>query len=420
MIRSDRLLWRFSLYGFLKNQQYYEPFFMLVLLAKGLSYLEIGLLYSFREICVNLMGVPAGFLADMHGRRRSLVACFAAYVASFAGFAFGTGLPALFGSMFAFAVGESFRSGTHKAMIFHHLRLAGRDAEKAVVYGFTRSWSKTGSAVSSLLSGLLVFCTGNLSQIFLFAIPPYLANMANVATYPAALEGEIGKTSFSVKTAIATMLRETMRCVKHRGLRGIFVESAVLQSMEKTVKGYLQPLMLASASGLALSGTIGEMDPVRRSAVVLGVLYFFLNAVAAWASRSAHRFDAIERRRLPLPWFALAAAGGFVAAGSWLQGRVPGATGIAAVGFLLLVLLANIWRPLLLDRLDDLSDSRYGAAVLSVEAQFGSIAVMVCAPLAGAVADRFGIAGVGMFVMAAALATGFHSYLRKGSGAAVA
>lgn len=418
MTRSAPLLWRFSLYGFLKNQQYYEPFFMLVLLGKGLSFLEIGLLYSFREISVNLMGVPAGFLADMHGRRRSLVVCFSAYVASFAGFAFGTGLPALFGSMFAFAVGESFRSGTHKAMIFHHLRLAGREAEKAVVYGFTRSWSKTGSAVSSLLSGLLVFCTGNLNHIFLFAIPPYLANMANVATYPAALEGEMGKTSFSVKTTIATMLRETLQCVKHPGLRGIFIESAVLQSMEKTVKGYLQPLVLASVSGFALSGTLGAMDATRRAAVVLGVLYFFLNAAAAWASRSAHRFDAIERRRLPLLWIALAGVGGLVACGTWLHGRFPGATGIAAAGFLLLVLLVNIWRPLLLDRLDNLSDSKYGAAVLSVEAQFDSVAVMVCAPLAGAVADRFGIPGVGLFVVAVAVATGVHSYVRKGSSTA--
>lgn len=418
MTRSDPLLWRFSLYGFLKNQQYYEPFFMLVLLGKGLSFLEIGLLYSFREISVNLMGVPAGFLADMHGRRRSLVVCFSAYVASFAGFAFGTGLPALFGSMFAFAVGESFRSGTHKAMIFHHLRLAGREAEKAVVYGFTRSWSKTGSAVSSLLSGLLVFCTGNLNHIFLFAIPPYLANMANVATYPAALEGEMGKTSFSVKTTIATMLRETLQCVKHPGLRGIFIESAVLQSMEKTVKGYLQPLVLASVSGFALSGTLGAMDATRRAAVVLGVLYLFLNAAAAWASRSAHRFDAIERRRLPLLWIALAGVGGLVACGTWLHGRFHGATGIAAAGFLLLVLLVNIWRPLLLDRLDNLSDSKYGAAVLSVEAQFDSVAVMVCAPLAGAVADRFGIPGVGLFVVAVAVATGVHSYVRKGSGTA--
>ena len=134
--KADRLLWRFSLYGFLKNQQYYEPFFLLVLRSKGLSYFQIGLLHSFREIGVNLMGIPAGFLADMRGRRTALVLCFAAYILSFLGFALTTSFPSLLLSMFAFSVGESFRSGTHKAMIFHHLRMSGRESEKAVVYGF--------------------------------------------------------------------------------------------------------------------------------------------------------------------------------------------------------------------------------------------------------------------------------------------
>lgn len=419
--RSDPLLWRFSLYGFLKNQQYYEPFFLLVLRSKGLAFFQIGLLYSFREICVNILGIPAGFLADMHGRRSALVICFSAYIVSFAGFALGQGMPVLFGSMFAFAVGESFRSGTHKAMIFHYLRLAGRESEKAVVYGYTRSWSKIGSAVSSLLSGVLVLFSGDYGRVFLFAIPPYLANMVNVGAYPAALEGEVAKTSFSVKASLATMLRETTQCVRHPKLRGLFVESAVLQSVAKTVKDYLQPLVVASLASLVLSGPLGRLDSLRRSALLLGVLYFALNSMAAWASRNAHRFDFVERRREPLLWIAVALVGGMIFCGSSLGGVAPGATGIAIVGFLLLVFLENIWRPLFLDRLDDISDSAFGAAVLSVEAQFQSIGVMFCAPVVGRVADRFGIPGVGAFVVVIAMATAIYSYRNKGAvqGAAV-
>ena len=207
----DSFLLRFSLYGFLKNQQYYEPFFLLVLQGKGLSYFEIGLLYSFREICVNAMGIPAGFLADIYGRRTSLIVCFFAYILSFLGFALGIGIPLLFLAMFTFAIGESFRSGTHKAMIFHYLRLQGREAEKAVVYGYTRSWSKAGSAVSSLLSGMLVFLAGSYDRIFLFAIPPYLANIVNVGSYPAVLEGEIERKVPSMKHLLVTMWTEAAK-----------------------------------------------------------------------------------------------------------------------------------------------------------------------------------------------------------------
>jgi len=411
----DPLLWRFSLYGFLKNQQYYEPFFLLVLQAKGLSFFQIGLLYSFREICVNVLGVPAGFLADLYGRRSSLLICFSAYIASFLGFALTANLPWLFASMFAFAVGESFRSGTHKSMIFHHLRLSGRESEKTVVYGFTRSWSKIGSAVSSLLSGLLVLFTGSYARIFLFTIPPYLVNMVNVGTYPKALEGEMTAQpkTFSVRAIFGTMVRETRACVGQKDLRGLFVESAVLQAIAKTVKEYLQPLVVASMTGFVLMGPLAKLDQVRRSAFLLGILYFLLNGVAAWASRNAHHFDALERRRTPWLWIAIAIVGALIGFGSATRGVVPGAMAVAIIGFLLLVLMENIWRPLFLDRLDDVSDSKFGSAVLSVEAQFQSLAVMVCAPVVGKVADHFGLPGVGGLVVVMGIATGVFSSLRK-------
>jgi uncharacterized membrane protein YfcA len=40
------MLFRFSLYGFLKNQRYFEPFLVLAFLEKGLSFFEIGLLIT--------------------------------------------------------------------------------------------------------------------------------------------------------------------------------------------------------------------------------------------------------------------------------------------------------------------------------------------------------------------------------------
>jgi MFS family permease len=409
----DPLLWRFSLYGFLKNQQYYEPFFLLVLRDKGLTFFQIGLLYTFREICVNAMGIPAGFLADMRGRRQALLVCFGAYIVSFLGFALGHGLPLLFAAMFAFAVGESFRSGTHKAMIFHHLRLAGREADKARVYGFARSWSKIGSALSSLLSGLLVFLTGTFSNIFLFAIPPALLNMINVGTYPARLNGEHTGQKFSPRGAVVTMARETLACVRHRGMRGLFVESAVLQTAGKVVKDYLQPLMVAALAAWTVSGPLAQVDTTRRSAFLLALAYFVLNLIAAWASRHSHRFDAIERRRFPWLWVCVAAVGVLLAGGSALRGMIPGATGVAVLGFFLLVLVENIWRPLFLDRLDEVADSTYGAAILSVEAQFSSLGVMMGAPIIGKIADHFGLTGIGVFVLAMAGVTGVLSARRK-------
>ena len=128
------MLVRFCLYGFLKNQKYYEPFLVLAFLEKGLSFFDIGLLIAFREIAINLFELPSGAAADLYGRRRSMILSFACYLVAFAVFAASSAMWTLFAAMFFFALGEAFRSGTHKAMIFDWLALEGRPHEKTRVY----------------------------------------------------------------------------------------------------------------------------------------------------------------------------------------------------------------------------------------------------------------------------------------------
>ncbi len=70
------MLARFSLYGFLKNQRYFEPFLLLAFLEKGLTFFDIGLLIAFREVTVVLLEIPSGAVADVYGRRYFMVLSF--------------------------------------------------------------------------------------------------------------------------------------------------------------------------------------------------------------------------------------------------------------------------------------------------------------------------------------------------------
>ena len=161
------MLRRFSLYGFLKNQQYYDYFLLLAFRQMGLSYFVIGLLIAFRELMINLLEIPTGGVADLCGRRRSMIFSFVAYIISFLIFGIsGIAASASLGptralisflllAMLFFALGDAFRTGTHKALIFSWLRILGRIDERTKVYGYTRSWSKIGSAVSVLIASVI-------------------------------------------------------------------------------------------------------------------------------------------------------------------------------------------------------------------------------------------------------------------------
>jgi len=171
---KDKQYFKFCAYGFLKNLRLFEPFLILFFLEAGLSFLEIGMLYSVREIMRNLLEMPAGILADALGRRRTMINSFAFYIISFLTFYFAHSFVLLMTAMIFYALGDAFRTGTHKAMIFDYLKIKGWQDQKVHYYGHTRSWSQLGSALSALIAGVLVFFTGHYRLIFVFSTIPYV------------------------------------------------------------------------------------------------------------------------------------------------------------------------------------------------------------------------------------------------------
>ena len=401
------MLFRFCLYGFLKNQQYYEPFLILAFREKGLSFLQIGALVAFREICQNLLEIPSGAIADLYGRRRSMILSMLAYMVSFAVFALGKSLALFFPAMFCFAVGDAFRTGTHKAMIFDWLRMQGRTSEKTKIYGYTRSWSKLGSAVSVLIAAGLVFYSGSFTSIFWFSILPYALNIVNFAGYPATLDGN-RQASYSLR-AVAALLGSAFRdCLRDRPLRRLLGESMCFEGMFKAGKDYLQPIVRHAALALPVLAFLA--DEGRRSAILIGAVYFVLHLLSSLASRHAHRVvdwrgneDAAARFLWLANWLLFACLWPVL----WLDWHAA-----AILLFVGLSVLQNFWRPLLVGRVNSHSDPGQGATVLSIESQSKSLATMLLAPFLGWTVDRLAggsfwpVAATGLALASLALLTG--------------
>ena len=376
------MLFRFSLYGFLKNQQYFEPFLILAFREKGLSFTMIGVLIGFRELCVNVMEVPTGVVADLCGRRRAMALSFTAYVISFVIFGTSTVLWHLFVAMFCFAVGEAFRTGTHKAMILEWLRLQGREDDKTRTYGFTRSWSNIGSAVSVVIAAALVFYRGRYSDIFLFSIIPYTLALVNFLGYPRELDGH-AKAAPSVRHMLATLGGAYRQVFCDGRLRRVLLESMAYEGVFLGTRKYLQPVLKQMAIALPLMAAVAVE---KRTAVLVGIVYFVLHIASSAASRRSHALavrsggESQAARRLWLVTFVVFIP---MALALWL-----GMDGLAAAGFVVLALLHNLWRPILITRVDNETDAKMGATMLSIESQFQSTGEMVLAPVLGFLVDR--------------------------------
>lgn len=384
------MLFRFSLYGFLKNQQYYDPFLILAFREKGLSFFQIGLLIGFREVCINLFEVPSGAVADMYGRRHSMILAMIAYIASFAVFALSVSLWLLIPAMFFFALGEAFRTGTHKAMIFEWLRSQNRTHEKTKVYGYTRSWSKIGSALSVIIAAALVFYRGRYSDIFWFSIPPYLLNIINFLGYPAYLDGTPSR-DFSLKQ-IASGLWQTLKdSAQNAVIRRLFLETMGFEGTYKVTKDYLQPILKQAALGLPL---FLWLHADKRSAILVGVVYFLIYILSMFASRYSHRLSERlggENEAAAANWkISLVLFLALIPALGWQVNAL--AIGI----FVLLEMLQNLWRPIQVARFDMYSDTSKGATILSIDSQAKSIFTMIMAPLLGFAVDCCGFWVIGV------------------------
>ena len=205
-IKRDKQYYKFCLYGFLKNLRFFEPFLILFFVSKGLSFFEIGILYAIREISINIFEIPSGIFADTFGRRKTLAFSFLIYITAFIIFYFGYDFALFALGMIMYALGDAIRSGINKAMIIEYLKRTEQLQYKVNYYGHTRSWSQIGSALSSLIGGILVFYNQNLDAIFLFSIFPHLLDFFNVLSYPSYLDENIKQSDSPVESLKMTLI----------------------------------------------------------------------------------------------------------------------------------------------------------------------------------------------------------------------
>ncbi|MCA9174979.1 MAG: MFS transporter [Planctomycetales bacterium] len=393
------MIFRFCLYGLLKNQRYFAPFWVLAFLDKGLSFATIGSLIGVREISVTLLEVPTGAIADTLGRRWAMICSHLAYVAAFFTFAFADNLAALFAGMFAFAVGEAFRTGTHKAIIFTWLKSQGRESEKTEIYGRTRSWSQIGSALSTVIAASLVFALQDYTAIFWLSAIPASLNVVNFLGYPKELDGA-SRESARLGSVFATIWQATLSCFRSKQLSRPIAESMGFEGVYTASKDYLQPIIQQMVLAMPI---LAAWDATRRTSMLVAIIYTSLYVLSSVASRRAGRIAErlggnVAAARTLWRWFGIAY---FVL----LVGTLAGWHIMAVSSFVLLAVLQNIWRPILVSRVADHADEAALATVLSVESQAKSLGAAIAAPIIGLAVDLASphyqfvpIAGLGILV----------------------
>ncbi len=385
-IIKDIQYYKFSAYGFLKNLKFFEPFLILYFLEKGISYFEIGTLYAVREILVNIFEIPSGIVADAFGRRRTMAFSLAAYILSFIIFFFSDVYLALIGAMFFYAIGDAFRTGTHKAMIYSYINENGMGHLKGLYYGHTRSWSQIGSAISALIAAALVFYSGSYAPVFLFTLIPYVIDFFLILSYPSWLDGTGEHKGKRLKEIFASMFSALGTSLKHPDLMKGFLNQSLYSGYYKALKDYIQPMIVA----LSLAAPfLTSHDEVQRSAFFTGIiyslLYFGTSYASKYASRVASRFSSEGR-----------ALNSFFAIGAWcaVASAVAYFFAVPLVSILLffgIYIIENIRKPVGLSYLSSFMDEKVLASSLSIESQLETLFAVLFSLIVGALTSLWSL-----------------------------
>jgi MFS family permease len=383
------------MYGFLKNLRFFDAFFILFLLEKGISFTQIGLLYAVREVVTNLFELPSGIIADSFGRKRALSGSFILYISSFVLFYLFQNFWFFLLAFMLFGLAEAFRSGTHKGMIMDYLKLQNQDDQAANYYGHTRSWSMVGSALSALMAGFIVLYGGSYESIFLYSIVPYALNFLLIISYPGSLDRSLEPAGHKKRRRLGYASRMLLDLLKQAPVLRILYSSAVHTAYLRAVKDYIQLVMINLAMLLPF---MMHLEDEQKGGIFIGVSYFIIFLASAYASRFSSFISGRSHRNMT--WITLLA--------SFVFGIVSGMAFkmefwlISLLAFALIYVMENIRKPLLTGAIADEVPKEILTSVISAQSLLRTIITALLALVFGIFADHFGV-GVSLLSVSALL-----------------
>ncbi len=348
-----------------------------------MTYTQIGLLYAVREIIINVFEIPSGIIADSFGRKTSLILSFIIYIISFGVFYFSSNFWPFMLAFSLYGIADAFRSGTHKGMMMDYLKSKSWSDRKILYYGYTRSWSQKGSAISSLIAGVLVFYSGEYQNIFLYSMAPYMLNLALIISYPNELNHPIKKKGN--ENHIKMTIQSLLQTLKQENVIRLINTSALHTAYLKAIKDYIQPLMVNIALMIPL---LLYVDTEKKTGLFIGVFYFIIYIITSRASQLSSKAATSSYRNIPyitliIGFVAGIACGVFYYYEMWL---------LSITFFVGIYIIENLRKPILTGYITDHVPNEVLTSVLSVQSLLRTAITAILALTFGLLADAYGIA----------------------------
>jgi MFS family permease len=337
------------------------PIIVLFFQDLGLSLQEVFLLQTVFAITVILLEVPSGYIADVMGRKLTLVTGAVFAVLGFGMYAIAQGFWMLFFGEMVVAVSSSLISGSDVALLYDSLLEMGREKQFSKIQGKVLSWGSFSEGIAGLIGGALALVSLRAPIIAQVVVMFFMIPFSLSLVEPKRHKLEVHESP----------LNQVLRIVKyslhdHSEIKWFIIYGGVIGSSTLTMVWFVQPYF--SFVGLPL--------------VWFGVAWAVLQFMAAASFLVAQKYEYWLGKRRAFISLVVLAFLAYLALGL--------SSALWAIVFILpFQFIRGIHNVVIVDYVNKLVTSDIRATVMSVKAMSGRIIFAVVGPFVGWVADVY-------------------------------
>ncbi len=335
------------------------PIIVLFYQENGLSMKDVLLLKGIYSVAVVLLEIPSGYVADIWGRKKSLILGAVFGCAGFVIYSFSYGFSGFLLAELILGIGGSFISGSDSAMLYDTLLQMNRKDDYLKQESRMMSMGNFAEALAGIGGGMLAL----ISLRTPFMVQSVVAFMAVPAAF-LLVDVHHKSTSKDEKLSVLSILKYAI--VRNKILRWNIVLSSVIGSATLTLAWFVQPYL----KGLDLNVS------------TIGVIWSLLNLTVGAVALLSHKVATGLGKTGTTLLIVVGIAGGFIFSGLWYS-----LVGVAL--FFVFYAVRGIATPVLKNYINELTQSHMRATVLSIRNFIIRICFALIAPFLGWYSDTF-------------------------------
>lgn len=327
----------------------------------GLTMQEIFWLKSIYSVSVVIMEIPSGYLADVWGRKNTLLLGGILGACGFAMYSFSFDFWAFAAAEVILGIGSSFISGADSALLYDTLKESNKERDYIKQEGWITSSGNFSEAIAGIAGGLIATLSLRMPFYFQFGI-------ASIAIPAALFLREPKVHSQEIAQDFKTILQTIRQTFLHQELRSAILVSSFTGTASLTFAWFVQPYF--QEAGLPLS--------------MFGIMWTLLNLSVGVSSMFSYKAEKWLGQRNSLLVIILGLGLGYLFA-AWK---------ISLIGITILFsfyLFRGIAHPILKDYINRYTQSEVRATILSLRNFVIRINFAVIGPLLGYLTDQFSL-----------------------------